>query len=484
MAAGGVGGSGAQGLAGGLAQLVDDPGVAFGMGLHEVPGCCGGAESGVDDGPGGLAVQGDTHGIGDGAVDGGGDQRVDEFEGVGAGEDAGVAQPVGGVGGRFAAEARDGGGEGGRDFGAEYGAGPGETHGGGAETVQAGDESASFDGGGEVAQEVGAGLVGFESPVVDFGREFDGFEGVARGDGPAFAAERVVGVGAEPVAYEPADGRCREGFEVDGTVSGPAGESAELLGVVGEFLGSVGDDEQHRQFFGAWREGGEPAQRLRVGPVCVVEDEDERGALDGEMRENPVKAVAQTLRVGRGARLRGAQAECGADDGVPTSEPQTECGVGGAGELRLDELTGDMEGDALFLVAASRGEHGAALCGSAAADLGQEGCLTEARVAGKGEQCAARALGRFRVLRMEADQLAQCFVNSGQFGFALEEPTPVSAGASRHGAPPRPGRASGAARGLPDVRPRGTSEYAREAVRGPALRNAVVRSAPQARQAV
>lgn len=143
-------------------------------------------------------MQGDAHGIRDGAVDGGGDQWVDEFERVGAGEDAGVAEPVGAIGGRFAAEARDGGGECGRDFGAEYGAGPGEAHGGGTEALQAGDESAALDGGGEVAQEMGAGLVGFESPVVDLGREFDGFEGIARGDGPAFAAERVIGVSAEP----------------------------------------------------------------------------------------------------------------------------------------------------------------------------------------------------------------------------------------------------------------------------------------------
>lgn len=249
----------------------------------------------------------------------------------------------------------------------------------------------------------------------------------------------------------------------------------------GEFLGPVGDDKQHRQLFGARREGGEPAQRLRVGPVGVVEDEYERGALDGEMCEDPVEAVAQTLRVGRGARLRGAQAERGADDGVPTPQLQTECCLGGAGELRLDELAGDVEGDALFLVAATRGEQGAALRGGAAADLGQEGRLPEARVAREGEKCAARALGRFRVVRAEADQLAQRFVDSGQFGFALEQPTPGSAGASRHGAPPRPGRAPGTARGLPDVRPRGTSEYAREGVRGPALPNAVGR--PPARQA-
>jgi hypothetical protein len=107
------------------------------MGLHQVAGGGRGAESGVDDGPGGLAVQGDPYGVGDGPVDGGGDQRVDEFEGARSREDAGVAQSVGGAGGLLAAEARDGRGESGRDLGAEHGARPGEPDGRGAEAFEA-----------------------------------------------------------------------------------------------------------------------------------------------------------------------------------------------------------------------------------------------------------------------------------------------------------------------------------------------------------
>lgn len=130
------------------------------MGLQQVAGGRGGAESGVDDGCRGLAVQGDAECVGDGAVDGGGDERVDELQsGVGVGflgggrrEDTGVAQPPGGVHGLLGAEGGDPGGEVLRDGGAQDGAGPGEADGGGAEAFEAGDEAAAALGGGEVAQ--------------------------------------------------------------------------------------------------------------------------------------------------------------------------------------------------------------------------------------------------------------------------------------------------------------------------------------------
>ncbi|MFC7471892.1 hypothetical protein ACFQVA_36800 [Actinomadura keratinilytica] len=87
-------------FAGGAAQLVDDLGVVVGVDLQQVAGGFGGAAAGAGDGPGGLSVQGGAGGRGDGLVDGGGDERVDELQGVvGAGEDAGLAQQAGTVGG-------------------------------------------------------------------------------------------------------------------------------------------------------------------------------------------------------------------------------------------------------------------------------------------------------------------------------------------------------------------------------------------------
>lgn len=296
------------------------------MGLKEVPGGGAGAEARVEDGPGGLSVQGDADAAGDGAGDGGGDQRVDEFERLHALEYARRPEPVGGVGGLFRAQPGDVRREFGRDLGAEHGAGPGVADGGGAEAFDAGDEAAALGRGGEVAQQVGAGLGGDEAAVAHLRGQLDRFEGVAGGDGPAFAAERVVGVAAEGFADESGDGGGAERFESEGAPARAARQSAQGLGVVREFFRSVGDDEQERQFLGAWSERGEPAQGLRVGPVGVVEDEDHGGLLHGEVGEHPVEAVAQALRVGRRAFGGGAEAEGGAHDRVPTAQRGTEIG--------------------------------------------------------------------------------------------------------------------------------------------------------------
>src|SRR5205085_537104 len=83
VAAGGVGGADTEGLLGCGAQLLHDPGVTVGVGLQEVAGGGGGPLSLVDHAPGGLAVQGDADAGRDGPVDGGGDQGVDELEGLG-----------------------------------------------------------------------------------------------------------------------------------------------------------------------------------------------------------------------------------------------------------------------------------------------------------------------------------------------------------------------------------------------------------------
>ncbi|GAA3115094.1 hypothetical protein GCM10020254_72090 [Streptomyces goshikiensis] len=125
----------------------------------------------------------------------------------------------------------------------------------------------------------------------------------------------------------------------------------------------------------------------------VVEDEDDGGALDGEVGEHPVEAVAQALRVGRGALFGGAEAEGGSDDGVPAAEGGAQLPLGEAGQLGLDELAGDVEGLALFLFSAAGGEEGAGAGVGAAADLGEDRGLAESGRAGEGEQGAAPRRG-------------------------------------------------------------------------------------------
>lgn len=385
-------------------------------------------------------MQGDADARGDGPVDGGGDERVHELEpargGRCAGEDAGRAQCVGGVGRLLVAESGDGGGEHRMGLGAEDGAGPGEADGRGAEAFEAGDEAAALDGGGEVAQVVRPGLGGGQAAVVDLGGEFYGLEGVPGGDGPALVAERVVGVLAEHLAHEVGDGFDAERLQVERADPRPAGQSPERLGVVREFVGPVRDHDQQRELLGAGCERGQPAQGFGVGPVCVVEDEDHRGAFHREVGEHPVEAVAQTLLVGRGALGGRAQAEGGADDVVPTAQRGTEIGVGRAGELRLQQLAGDVEGDPLFLVAASRGEHGAALGGGAAAHFGEEGGLADAGPPREGEEGTARAVPRLTAVRAQTGQFTQRLVHGGEFTLPLEECPSTARTPLPHAIPP------------------------------------------------
>lgn len=385
-------------------------------------------------------MQGHADAGGDGPVDGGGDERVHEFEGVRrgqrAGEDAGAAQRVDGVGRLLVAESGDGCGEHRMGLGAEDRAGPGETDGRGAEPFEAGGEAAALDGGGEVAQLVGPGLGGGQAPVVDLGGEFDGLEGVPGGDGPALVAERVVGVLAERLPHQVGHGGDAERFEVEGTSAGPAGQSPQRLGVAGEFVGPVGDHDQQRELFGAGRERGQPAQGFGVGPVRVVEDEDHRAALHREVGEHPVEPVAQTLLVRRGAFGGCAQAEGGADDVVPTAQRGAEIGVGRTGELRLQQLSGDVEGDALFLVAASRGEHGAALGGGATAHFGEEGGLADAGPSSEGEQGTAWPVLRLAAVRPQTCQLAQRLVHGGEFTLPFEECPSAACTPLPHAIPP------------------------------------------------
>lgn len=178
--------------------------------------------------------------------------------------------------------------------------------------------------------------------------------------------------------------------------------------------------------FGARGEGGEPAEGLGVGPVGVVEDEGDGGALDDEVGEDPVESVTQALGVGRSALFGGAQTEGRADDGVPAPEGGAQFLLGGAGELGLDELAGDVEGLALLLFTAAGGEDGAVADVGATAQFGEQGGLAEAGGAGEGEQRATR-------VRPGTGELVQGFVDDREFGIAFDHCAPCAGPAVRHG---------------------------------------------------
>lgn len=347
----------------------------------------GGAEPGIDHGPRGLAVQGDPHRVGYRPVDGGGDQRVDELQGAAAGEDARGPQPVRAVGGLLGAQAGHGGGQRGPDLGAEHGGGPGEADRGGAEPLQPGDQAAALHRGDQVAQQVDAATVGLQPPVTDLRGQLDCLERVSRGDRPALPAELLVGVRADPVAHQQADRVGGQRFQAERTVPGAARQAAERLGGRRQFVRAVGHHDEQREVVGAGCERGQPVQGLRVGPVRVVEHQHHRGVPDHHVGEHPVQSVAQPLGVGGGA-LRGAQPQRRAHDAVPTAQCRPQIRLGGAGQQRLQELPCDVEGDLLLLVAAARGQHGAAAVRGPGPYLGEQGRLAQPGGPGERQQPA------------------------------------------------------------------------------------------------
>lgn len=267
---------------------------------------------------------------------------------------------------------------------------------------------------------------------------------------------------ADGLADEPADGGRAERFQADRAGAGAVGQPAERLGLGGEFVGAVGHDDEHREFLGAGREGGQPAQRLGVGPVGVVEYEHHRGPPDGDVGEHPVEAVREALRVGGRARAVGAQSQGGADDAVPAAEGGAEHLVAGSGELGLEQLAGDVEGDALFLVAAAGVQDGAAEGGGPAPGLREQGRLAETRGGGEGQHAATpcAAAGVFPI-GAYTRELGQRLVDGHEFGLAFEERPPGLRCAPRHSAPPAPDPArAGSAPVILGRLSGGTSAYA------------------------
>lgn len=173
----------------------------------------------------------------------------------------------------------------------------------------------------------------------------------------------------------------------------------------------------------------------------VVEDEHHRGALHREVGEHPVEAVAQALLVGRGTLGRGAQAERGTDDRVPTPQLGAEFRLRDPGELGLQELAGDVEGHALFLVAAARGQDRAALGRGAPPYLGEERGLADSGASGEGEERAAGPLGCFGSVLAQTGELVQRLVGGGEFTLPFEECPSAAYSALSHHPPPGHGGA-------------------------------------------
>ncbi len=335
--------------------------------------------------------------VGDGVVDGGGDQRVDELEvggsaaagaGVGGGEDTGAAQPLGAADGVVVVEGGELGHQADGDVVAEDGGGPGEPGGVYAEFLQPGDEPAAPGGAVQRAQFTGVRLDGFESAVLDLGEELHGLVGVAARDGPHLAAEGGVRVLAEGGAGEAGRGGRGQRAEHGDRVLGRGGDGVQVRGAhPADVARPAGDHDENGQIRQVLREGGEPVQGLLVGPVGVVDRQDQRPVPAGQPAHGGDQALADALRVGVPVAGLG-YAEGGAGDVVPVAEVL-------AGLLRqhrhqrgLEELAHDVERDGAQGLAAAGRPHGAAALFGDAPGLGEQRGLAQPRLAPQHQQAA------------------------------------------------------------------------------------------------
>ncbi len=364
-------------FAGRLAQLLDEFLVVVRVDLQEVAGCDRGAAAVVGDDAGGDAVHRGAQGVGDGVVDGRGDQRVDELEvavvrlgtrRVGFGEDAGGAQQVGAAHGLVHAHGGELRHQVDRDAGAEDRGRPGEPGGRDTERLQPGDQAAAACRAVQGAQLAGGGLGRLELAVLHLGEEFNGLVRVAAGHRPDLAAERGVGVLTQGGAGE-AGGRVgREGAQVgDGAARG--GDRVEVAGAVAaDLAGAAGHHDQDVLLAEALGEGGQPAQALLVGPVGVVDQQHQRPVAPGQSAYGRHQPVAHTLRVGL-ARAGFRDAEGRSGDVVPVAEVLTRLFRHQRQQGGLEQLPYDVEGNGTQGPAAPGGPH------LAAAGLGDAACF-------------------------------------------------------------------------------------------------------------
>ncbi len=278
------------------------------------------------------------------------------------------------------------------DPGAEDRGGPGEPRGVDAESFEAGDESTAAGRAVEGAQFGGRGLARLQLAVLHLGEEFDGLVRVAAGDGPHLAAERGVGVHTDRGPGEPCGrlgGECAEG----GDRAGRGGDHVEVTGaLLGGLAGAAGDHHEDGQVVEALGERGQPVQGLLVGPVRVVDQQDQRPLAPGQSAHRRDQAVAHALRVGL-AVARLGDPERGPRDVVPVAQVFARLVGHERDERGLQQLPYDIEGNGRDGLAAACRPHRAAAALRDPARLAEQRGLADARLTTEHQQ-ASRARGR------------------------------------------------------------------------------------------
>ena len=181
---------------------------------------------------------------------------------------------------------------------AEDGGGPGEPGGVGAEPFEAGDEAAAAAGrfrARSSSAELSTGSSSLSCTLASSSTDSYGL--------PPVTAQTSRQNGAS--ACSPSVARVRpaaaSGVRARRVVNerALAVTAAEVAGALADGLaGPAGDHDEYGQFVQALGERGEPVQGLLVGPVRVVDEQDERPVQPGEPGDGLDEAVADALRIG------------------------------------------------------------------------------------------------------------------------------------------------------------------------------------------
>ncbi len=214
--------------------------------------------------------------------------------------------------------------------------------------------------------------------------------------------DRVRGECGEPQRAHAAAGRQRD----------------ERLRAGRHLVRPVGEHQQQRQPLDPGGEGGQPGQRLGIGPVGVVQHQHQRPPGECQVGDHPVQAVADTLRVGQGGAgvpLR-AEADRARDDLVPAAEEGALPLRVDLGQQRSQQAADHVEGRALLLLAAACGEHQQSALLGPGAYLGDHAGLAETGRPGEDQQSLTDARGR-----SAGREAVQRLAEDPEFEFALQQ---------------------------------------------------------------
>jgi hypothetical protein len=244
-------------------------------------------------------------------------------------------------------------------------------------------------------------------------------EGRAPGRAVAGLDEGRVGPGAQPRLDEPGDRRQAQRRGPHDVGRRVGGENGQGVGAVALDLGARGDDQRDRQLVQAREQEGKEAQRGGVGPVRVVQRQDERAAR-GEVRAQPVEAVQH----GEG----GVERHCRLAFGRRAGQPQHARRLpGGAleqlgalfgarlAQRGLEQLAHDPEGEVALELGSPRAQDAGGAVVGGGAGRGEHRRLADPR-GPFDDHGGARTLARAGDGRLDARKLAVALEQVGGRG--------------------------------------------------------------------